>query len=111
MKGVTEAFCGLKSVFLDIPKAFDKAWHEGLLYKLKSVGISEEFYGPLKNYLPHRFQRVVLNGQLSSWRPDLAGVPQGSNLGPFLFIIYINDLPNELQANVKLIADDTLFSL
>ena len=92
---------------MDISKAFDKVWHEGLLYKLKSIGISGELYQLLKNYLSGRLQRVVLNGQTSSWRLVLAGVPQGSILGPLLFLIYINDLPDELKSNVKLFADDT----
>ena len=56
-------------VFLDISKAFDKIWHKALLYKLKSLGISGELYNLLENYLSSRFQRVVLNGQTSSWRP------------------------------------------
>ena len=102
----------VRSVFLDISKAFDKVWHEGLLYKLKSMGISGELYNLLENYLSDRFQRVLLNGQASSWRPVLAGVPQGSILGPLLFLIYINDLPNELKSNAKLFADDTsLFTI
>ena len=102
----------VRTVFLDISKAFDKVWHEGLLYKLKSMGISGELYNLLENYLSGRFQRVILNGQHSSWKPILAGVPQGSILGPLLFLIYINDLPNELKSNVKLFADDTsLFTI
>ena len=56
----------VRSVFLDISKAFDNVWHECLLYKLKSMGVSGEFYNLLKNYLSGRFQRVVLNGQTSS---------------------------------------------
>ena len=102
----------VRSVFLDISKAFDKVWHEGLFYKLKSMGISGELYNLLENYLSDRFQRVLLNGQASSWRPVLAGVPQGSILVPLLFLIYINDLPNELKSNAKLFADDTsLFTI
>ena len=66
------------SIFLDISKAFDKVWHQGLLYKLKSVGISEEIYDLLKNYLTSRFERIVLNWKTSSWKSVLAGVPQGS---------------------------------
>ena len=102
----------VRSVFLDISKAFDKVWHEGLLYKLRSMGISGDLYKLLENYLSGRLQRVVLNGQTSSWRPVLAGVPQGSILGPLLCLIYINDLPNELKSNAKLFADDTsLFTI
>ena len=58
----------VRTVFLDISKAFEKVWHEGLLYKLKSVGISGELYKLLKNYLSGRFQSVILNGQHSSWK-------------------------------------------
>ena len=102
----------VRSVFLDISKAFGKVWHKGLLYKIKCMGISGEIYKLLGNYLSGRFQRLVLNGQTSSWRPILAGVPQGSVLGPLLFLIYINDLPNELKSNAKLFADDTsLFTI
>ena len=102
----------VRSVFLDISKAFDKVWHKGLFYKLKSMGISGKLYNLLENYLSERSQRVLLNGQTSSWRPVLAGVPQGSILGPLLFLIYINDLPDELKSNAKLFADDTsLFSI
>ena len=76
------------------------------------MGISGELHKLLENYLSGRSQRVVLNGQTSSWRPVFAGVPQGSILGPLLFLVYINDLPNGLKSNVKLFADDTsLFTI
>ena len=76
------------------------------------MSISGELYNLLENYLSGRLQRIILNGQHSSWKPILAGVPQGSILGPLLFLIYINDLPNELKSNVKLFADDTsLFTI
>ena len=102
----------VRSVFLDISKAFDKVWHEDLLYKLKSIGISGGLYNLLENSLSDSFQRVILNGQFSSWKPILAGVPQGSILGPLLFLIYINDLPNGLKSNAKVFGDDTsLFTL
>ena len=99
----------LRSVFLDISKAFDKVWHEGLL---RSMGISDEFYNLLGNYLSDRFQMVILNGQTASWKPVVAGVPQCSILVPLLFLAYINDLPNGLKSNAKLFADDTsLFTI
>ena len=100
----------MRANFLDILKAFDKVWHEGLLFKLECIGISGNLLSLLKSFLSNRFQRVVLNGQCSSWSSVLAGVPQGSILGPLLFLIYINDLPENLQSTVKLFADDTLFS-
>ena len=76
------------------------------------MGISGELYNLLGNYLSDRFERVILNGQTSSWRLVIAGVPHGSILGPLLFLVYINDLPNELKSSVTLFADNTsLFTI
>ena len=88
-------------------KSSDKFWHEELLYKLNSIGNSGRFCKLIESYLSNIFQRVVLNGQASSWRPILAGLPQGSILGPLLFLRYVNDMLNGLKSNVKLFADDT----
>ena len=71
------------------------------------MGISGELYNFFENYLSGRFQREILNGKNSLWRPVLAGAPHRSILGPLLFLIYINDLSNELKSHVKLFADDT----
>ena len=101
-----------RGVFLNMPKAFDKVWHEGLIYKLKSMGVSDSLLKLIQSFLTNRFQRVLLNGQTSEWLPVKAGVPQGSILGPLFFLIYINDLSENIESTVKLFADDTsLFSV
>ena len=81
------------------------------MFKLRSYGIDGDLLKLLINYLEDCKQSVVLNGQTSSWKNILAGVPQGSVLGPILFLIYINDLPDGIKSICKIFADDTsLFS-
>ena len=102
----------VRSVFLDISKAFDRVCHDGLLYKLRRCAISGNQFNLLHSFLSNRKQRTVLNGTSSSWGNVSAGVPQGSILGPLIFLIYINDLTDDLNCIVKLFADDTsLFTI
>ena len=97
----------VRGVFLDISKAFDKVWHKGLLYKFKSDGVEGELLSLLECYFRDRKQRVVLHGQNSDWRKINFSLPQGSVLGPLLFLIYINDLPDGIMSICKIFADDT----
>ena len=94
---------------MDISTAFNRVWHEGLIYKIKSIGVTGLPLELIQSFLSHRFQRVVLIGQSLTWLAVTAGVPQWSILGPLFFLIYINDLSNNLSSTAKLFADDTFF--
>ena len=102
----------VRGLFFDVSKVFDKVWYAGLIYKLRQNGICGDLINILDDFLTNRKQRVVLNDHCSSWVDIRAGVPQGSILGPLLFLIYVNDLPDGLKSECKLFADDTsLFSV
>ena len=102
----------VRSVFLDLSKAFDKVWHDDIIFKLKQNGIFGNLLNLSPNFLRNRKQRVLLNGQTSSWVDVDAGVPQGFILSPLLILIYINDTGDGISSNAKLFADDTsLFSV
>ena len=95
-------------IFMDVSKAFDKVWHRGLLHKMENLGIKNKLLEFFRDYLSDRQQRVALKGVLSSWITIKAGVPQGSILGPILFLIYTNDMPEEITCIIKMFADDTI---
>ena len=98
----------IRVVFLDISRAFDRVWHVGLLHKLHKSGINGSLLQWLKDYLEDRAQRVCLSGEYSDWAYIMAGVPQGSILGPLLFLIFINDLTEVVRySQIRLFADDT----
>jgi hypothetical protein len=94
-------------VFLDISKAFDRVWHSGLLHKLRCLGIEGDLFEWLTDYLTNRKIRAVINGQKSDWQSTMAGVPQGSILGPLLFLVFINDITLNIESDIHLFADDT----
>ena len=98
-------------ILLDFSKAFDKIAHEKLLLKLHHYGIRGETLKWIKDFLDNRKQAMVFNGINSEKIPVSSGVPQGSVLGPILFLAYINDLPEQVKSRVRHFADDTALYL
>ena len=94
-------------IYLDFQKAFDKVPHQRLRLKLKSHGMGNSIINWIEQWLTDRRQRVVVDGEVSSWKSVLSGVPQGSVLGSILVLVYINDLEDGVTRNILKFADDT----
>ncbi|PIK44216.1 putative RNA-directed DNA polymerase from mobile element jockey-like [Apostichopus japonicus] len=110
MEDVTSSLNRQKSVdvvLLDFQKVFDKAPHQRRLLRLKSMGVNGNLLSWVGNWLGNTEQRVVIKGCASSWQDVTSGVPQGSVLGPLLFVAYINDIDADILCTAKKFADDT----
>ena len=94
-------------IYLDFQKAFNKVPHQRLILKLKSHGMGNSIINWIEQWLTDRRQRVFLDGEVSSWKSVLSGVPQGSVLGPILLLVYIDDLEEGVTCNILKFADDT----
>ena len=95
-------------MILDFSNAFDMVLHKRLLHKLEQYGITGSTHRWIHSFLTDRFQRVVVDGECSRKAPVISGVPQGTMLGPILFLLYINNLPERMRSQVRLFADDCL---
>ena len=94
-------------IYLDFQKPFDKVPHQRLILKLKSHWMGNSIINWIEQWLTDRRQRIVVDGEVSSWKSVLSGVPQGSVLGPILFWVYISDLEEGVTGKILKFVDDT----
>lgn len=102
-----DAGLGIDVIYLDYRKAFDTVPHRRLLLKLASYGFGSNLINWIRSFLLNRRMRVIVDGEASDWVDVMSGVPQGSVLGPLLFILFVNDLPQWIMSDMKMFADDT----
>ena len=105
--GALDSGFGIDVIYLDYSKAFDSVPHLRLISKLQAYGIRGNLLKWIKNFLIGRQQKVILNGSSSQWTEVTSGVPQGSVLGPLLFILYVNDITDGVQSSLEMFADDS----
>ena len=91
---------------MDFMKAFDKVPHNRLIHKIESFGINKSITSWISDFLHNRMQRVIINEERSDWKAVTSGIPQGSVLGPILFVMYVNDMPKKISSDIYLFADD-----
>ena len=104
--GAVDCGSGVNVIFLDFKKAFDFVSHCPMMKRLSVYGICGNLLRRISNFIQHRQQRVVITGVCSDWINVKSGVPQGSVLGPLLFLLYVNDIPDTISCSLKLFADD-----
>jgi len=107
-RGLDSGSCYYDLIILDFSKAFDKVAFNRLLFQLRKSGNNDKLLLWIQNWLTHRTQKVVVDGEHSRSEPVASGVPQGTVLGPLFFLVYINDINKEVESTLRLFADDSL---
>jgi hypothetical protein len=99
--------CHTGAIFIDVSKAFDKVWHEGLLFKLRNINTPTYLFNIIRSFLSNKQYSVRINDSVSNLKFISSGVPQGSKLGPILFNLFVSDIPQSPQTHIAHFVDDT----